>query len=119
MLMQFWAVSHTTADRLALIIPQYRSQIQTAHALSSLKQAHRIITTMIMIMSRIMTIISMHMITVMITVTVTAIINNITMAMIRRMLIVMNKTIVIVDPLVTWFNLIGCGSTRYSNTGLL
>ena len=113
MLMQFWAVSHTTADRLALIIPRYRSQIQTARALSSLKQAHRIITTMIM------TIISMHMITVMITVTVTAIINNITMAMIRRMLIVMNKTIVIVNPLVTWFNLIGCGSTRYSNTGLL
>ncbi len=71
-----------------------------------------------MIMSRIM-IISMHIITVIITVTVTAIINIITMAMIRRKLIMMDKIIVIVNPIVTWFDLLGCRSTRYLNTGLL
>ncbi len=102
---QFWAVSLTTADCLALITPQYRSQTRTAHALSSLKQAHRIIITMITIMSRMMTTISMHMITVMITVTV--IINIITLAMIRRKLM-MEKIMVIVNPIATWFDLVGC-----------
>ena len=82
--------------------------MQTAHALSSLKQAHRI-----------MTIISMHTITVMITVTVTAIINiTMVMAMTRRMLMMMDTIIVIANQIVTLFDLVDYRSTRYLNTGL-
>ena len=73
---------------------------------------------MIMIMSRIM-IISMHMITVMIAVTITAIINIITMAMIRRMFITMDTIIVIVNPIVIWFDLVDCRSTRYDTIGMI
>jgi hypothetical protein len=87
--------------------------MRTAHALSSLRQAHRIITTMIM--SRIMIITSMHLIIDMITVTTTII----TMAIIRRIFIMTDKTIVIVNPIVTWFDLVGCRSTRHFKTGLL
>ncbi len=68
-----------------------------------------------MIMSRIMIITSMHLIIDMITVTTTII----TMAIIRRIFIMTDKTIVIVNPIVTWFDLLGCRSTRYLNTGLL
>ena len=81
--------------------------MQTAHASSSLKQAHRIMTTMTMT--------SMHMITV----TVTAIAIIITMAMIRCMIIRMEEIIVMVNLIVTWYDLMGCRSSKCCKTGLL
>lgn len=115
--MQCWAASHNIADLLELTIPQSKFQTQTAHASSSLSQAHTISVIMTMSIINIsmivatvtIVIVSMDMIIVnMLMVTVsTAMCTIISIRLVMSMVIVtmVKRITIILIRAVIWFNM--------------